>query len=113
MRSMGVGSFEIEGGQENESRGPFRPMKFPEQVTLVKVEGVATYYCFALDTKGSMWKWGYRFTEDEKTNDHFEIRKISYLEQKGFRVLDFSAGTQYIILKVVDRRGVEKVLGMV
>lgn len=32
---LGVGGIEFE--QEHEERGPFRPMKFPEQVTLVKV----------------------------------------------------------------------------
>jgi len=88
-------------------------MKFPEGVVIKKVAGWSYRNSFALDTRGCMWVWGYKFTYDDYYDEEgdgppemcseYKERaapaKMDWFEKNGFKVLDFAVGEPMVILK--------------
>ena len=110
---MGVGNLDY--ADEPDRRHPYRPMKFPEPVTMVKIDGHGHRNCFGLDTRGQMWVWGHCFTYDEHNSfkDRFTPCKMSWLEKNGYKILDFSVSEVYLVMRVIDRQGTASILGQI
>ena len=124
IQSMAIGH--LDECDENEIRQPFRQMKFPEQVTIVKVDGYGYRNSFAIDTRGTMWVWGYKFAYDDyygenndaaemctEFKDRYSPCKIDWFEKNGYRVLDIAVSETYVILKASDKQGSLSVMGMI
>ena len=100
-------------------------MKFPDGVTIKKIDGHGYRNCFAVDTDGALWVWGYKYAYDDyygEANDedpdlmpgfkdNWTPCKIEWFEKHGIRVVDIAAGEIYCILKTVDRQGFRSFYG--
>ena len=124
IQCMGIGR--LEENDENEIRHPFRPMKFPEPVTVVKADGYGYRNSFALDTRGTLWVWGYKFAYDDyygenedtadmcsEFKDRYTPCKMDWFEKNGYSVLDFAVSETYCVLKVTDKQGTQSIMGMI
>lgn len=40
-------------------------MKFPDSITIKKIDAAGYRNAFALDTDGNIWIWGYKFAYDD------------------------------------------------
>ena len=61
--AMGIGKYPQ--NDDNIIRAPFKKMLFPEGVVIKKIDGCGYRNCFALDTNGCMYVWGYKFVYDD------------------------------------------------
>jgi len=102
-------------------------MKFPEG-TIIKKVGAASYRnAFALDTDGMFWMWGSKFAYDDYYDegtvddpdlipgfkDSWTPVKVEWFERNGMRVVDFSPGQYYCVLKVADKQRALSLYGFI
>ena len=94
-------------------------MKFPDSVTIKKIDATGYRNAFALDTDGNIWIWGYKFAYDDyygereeedpdlfpSFKDNWTPCKVEWFEKNGIRVLDIAAAEYFCLLKAVDRQG--------
>ena len=99
-----------DSNEDNHTRNVFKEMALPEGTYFVKIAGYVVSL-FGIDQDGNLWVW-YFYDEgsellNESTRDD-KVKKVTWLSDRGLKVLDVDCGLKGAIIKTEDANGTIK-----
>ena len=93
--------------EEEEERDSFKEMCLPHGTYFVKIVGYVVSL-YGIDQRGNLWVW-YFYEEQNDLIDEASaedrIKKVTWLSERGLKVIDIDCGLKGVIIKTEDTDG--------
>ena len=110
IECLGRADDDDRNSDDDDERDKFKEMCLPEGTYFVKIVGYVVSL-FGIDQNGNLWVWYFYDEENELLDDSTKadrIKKVTWLSDRGLRVLDIDCGLKGAVIKTEDADGTIK-----